>query len=51
MVKFPSEEWVKAFKDALNKSKEYATAAKNWEGDFVCIVEPDDGKGKEFVLH
>lgn len=40
---FPSEEWVMALKQELNASPAYADAAKNWEGDFYFIIEPDKG--------
>ena len=38
--KFPSDAWIKALMDDLNKSAAYAEAAKTWEGDFYFIVEP-----------
>ena len=38
---FPSEEWLKALVDELNNSQEYRDAAKNWEGDFYFIIEPE----------
>lgn len=47
-IKFPSDEWVKALCKALNESEAYAEAAKNWEGDFFFIVEPE-GDLKETV--
>lgn len=40
-LKFGSEEWVVAYKDALNANKDYETAAATWEGDFVFEVTPD----------
>jgi putative sterol carrier protein len=40
-IKFPSDEWIKALKDALNASEAYERSAKDWEGDFIFIVEPD----------
>ncbi len=40
-VVFPSEEWVQALKNELNSSSAYAEAAKNWEGDFYFIVDPE----------
>ncbi len=42
-IMFPSEEWVLALKDQLNTSPAYAEAAKNWEGDFYFVIEPDKG--------
>lgn len=41
MVKFPSEEWIFEFQKAVNASKAYAEAAKDWEGDFLFTVEPE----------
>ena len=40
--KFPSDEWVKSLSDLLNESESYERAAKDWEGNFVFVVEPDD---------
>jgi len=45
---FPSEEWLKALVDELNSSQTYRDAAKNWEGDFYFIIEPE-GSLKEKV--
>ena len=45
---FPSEEWLKALVDELNSSQAYRDAAKNWEGDFYFIIEPE-GSLKERV--
>ncbi|MGC8998372.1 MAG: SCP2 sterol-binding domain-containing protein [Candidatus Bathyarchaeia archaeon] len=49
--KFPSEEWIKAYKEELNKNEAYAEAAKDWEGDFLFIVTPDEGLEKEMVFY
>lgn len=49
--KFPSEEWIRAFKEELNKNKAYEEAAKDWEGDFLFIVTPDEGLDKEMVFY
>jgi len=38
---FPSDEWIHALENELNHSAAYNEAAKNWEGDFYFIVEPD----------
>lgn len=48
MAIFGSDEWVKAFHDAVNSSKAYEDAAKTWEGDFYFVVEPS-GSVKEPV--
>ncbi|HEC35393.1 MAG TPA: sterol carrier protein, partial [Anaerolineae bacterium] len=41
-IKFPSDEWIKELSRQLNASKTYERSAKDWEGDFIFIVEPDD---------
>jgi putative sterol carrier protein len=38
---FPSEEWSEANVKRLNENQAYASAAANWEGDFIFIIEPD----------
>ncbi len=40
---FFSDEWVKEYMRLLNESREYEEAAKDWEGDFLFVVEPDEG--------
>lgn len=40
-VLFPSDAWVKQLENELNSSAAYADAAKNWEGDFYFVVDPD----------
>jgi putative sterol carrier protein len=37
---FGSQEWLNAFVEAINGSKKYEDAAKDWEGDFYFILEP-----------
>jgi putative sterol carrier protein len=37
--KFPSDEWVKALMEELNKSAAYAEAAATWEGDFYFVAQ------------
>ena len=40
--KFPSDEWIKELSNKLNESESYGRSAKDWEGDFVFVVEPDE---------
>jgi putative sterol carrier protein len=40
-LKFPSDEWIKALSQQLNASASYERSAKNWEGDFIFVCEPD----------
>jgi putative sterol carrier protein len=51
MITFPSEEWIQKFKEELNKNKDYEEVAKEWEGDFLFVITPDDGLNKEFVFY
>jgi len=39
--KFPSDEWVKEFGRQINASKAYEEAGKDWEGDWIFVVEAD----------
>ena len=41
-LRFPSDEWIKELSNQLNASETYGRSAKDWEGDFVFVVEPDD---------
>jgi putative sterol carrier protein len=51
MVKFPSDEWIKIFKEKLNESKTYEEVAKEWEGDFLFIITPDEELKEEVVFY
>jgi putative sterol carrier protein len=42
---FPSEAWLHALCAVLNSDTRYAEVARAWEGDILCIVEPDAGAG------
>ncbi len=41
-LEFPSDEWIKELSRQLNASEVYEKSAKDWEGDFIFVVEPDD---------
>ena len=41
-IKFISDEWIKELSRQLNASKDYERSAKDWEGDFVFVIEPDE---------
>jgi putative sterol carrier protein len=43
-IDFPSDEWIKELSNKLNESASYERSAKDWEGDFLFIVEPDETK-------
>jgi putative sterol carrier protein len=40
-VQFGSPEWIQVLHNELNNSQAYEEAAKNWEGDFNFVVEPE----------
>jgi putative sterol carrier protein len=39
---FPSDAWIKELGNQLNQSASYERSAKDWEGDFVFVVEADE---------
>jgi len=51
MAKFPSEEWIKLFKEEVNKNKAYEDSAKDWEGDFLFVATQDQKLEKEVVFY
>jgi putative sterol carrier protein len=40
-LRFPSDEWIKELSRQLNASEAYERAARDWQGDFVFIIEAD----------
>jgi putative sterol carrier protein len=42
-IKFPSDAWIQALRDELNRSQNYREAARNWEGDFYFVVSGQAG--------
>lgn len=51
MVRFPSDEWIKTFKEELNKSKAYEEVARDWEGDFLFVITPDEELKEEVTFY
>jgi len=49
--KFPSDDWIKKLQEMLNSSESYQRSAKDWEGDFMFTVEPDDTYDQTTYLH
>lgn len=49
-IPFMTEEWAKAFMDAINSNAAYREAAATWEGDFYFIAELKDGSTKTVYL-
>jgi putative sterol carrier protein len=42
ILRFPSDEWIKELSRQLNESESYERSAKDWEGDIIFVVEPDE---------
>lgn len=47
--KFPSEEWLDAFCQKLNRDERYGDIAKNWEGDIQFTLEFEGGE--EIIMY
>jgi len=48
--RFPSDEWIAELSRLLNESPSYESSAKDWEGDFIFVVEPDGAFEKTSYL-
>jgi putative sterol carrier protein len=48
---FPSEEWLEALVQELNNNEAYGEAAKNWEGDFYFIIQPEEELQEKFIAY
>ena len=48
---FPSEEWLNALVEELKGNQKYREAAKNWEGDFYFIIEPDESLEERVIAY
>ncbi|HOJ13800.1 MAG TPA: SCP2 sterol-binding domain-containing protein [Deltaproteobacteria bacterium] len=44
-IKAMTQEWMDAYKAAIEADPEYKEIAKNWEGSVALIVNPDPDKG------
>jgi putative sterol carrier protein len=49
--RFPSDAWVKALMEELNRSAAYAEAAQTWEGDFYFVVDAGGPLTQPVVLY
>ena len=47
VYEFPSQAWLDVFIETLNQDERYAEIARNWEGDFAFMIEPDDPESGE----
>jgi putative sterol carrier protein len=40
--RFPESSWVSSLCEKLNNDSSYARIARNWEGDLMFVIDPDD---------
>lgn len=45
MARFPSEEWLTKYCEAINSSEAHAVSAVDWEGDVTFVIESDPHRG------
>ncbi len=48
---FPSLEWLQGLQEKLNSDEKYAQVAKKWEGDILCVLDPDDRLPEQALLY
>jgi len=48
---FPNPEWLKTLDVKLNSDQQYATIAKNWEGDLAFFIEADEALPEPIVMY
>ena len=48
--RFPSDEWINELSRLLSESESYEQSAKDWEGDFVFVIDPDDAQPETAYL-
>ncbi len=48
--RFPSDAWIVELSRLLNESPSYEGSAKDWEGDFIFVVEPDEAYSETAYL-
>jgi putative sterol carrier protein len=46
MARFASNEWLAAYKDAINTGP-YRDVSKDWKGNVTIVIEPEPDKGVE----
>lgn len=49
--RFPSDEWIKELSRMLNASESYERSAKDWEGDFLFVVQADAAYPETIYLY
>lgn len=47
MAVFPSNDWISILQEKLNNDEHYAQVARNWEGDMLFVIAPDESLPQE----
>ncbi len=50
-AKFPSIEWLNAFREKLNADEHYGQVASKWEGDMYFIIEPEGALAEQVIMY
>jgi putative sterol carrier protein len=50
-VFFATDAWVERLRNEINGSESYRSAARNWEGDFFFIVQPDNNEADPVYMY
>ena len=50
-IPFASVAWVSALREAINTSANYRESAKNWEGDFWLVIEPEHAEAERTLIY
>lgn len=50
-VPFATDAWIKQLGEECGNSQSYRHAAKNWEGDFYFIIEPDTSDQEPIYMY
>lgn len=48
---FLSDAWIKQLMDELNSNQDYKRSAKDWEGDFIFVIKPDQDLDEEVYYY
>ncbi len=50
-VVFATDDWVARLMEELNRSQAYQAAAREWEGDFLFVVEAEDHRPEPVYMY
>lgn len=50
-ARFPSLEWLQELEKKLNSDEKYAKIAKNWEGDLLYYIEPEENLKEQLTFY